>query len=247
MFNKGDIMKKLIYVCTIFCAFSLFTACEKDVDEVGDGTLSMKMRTWNNYEVPSKKSLQLKSSSDTILISFIEALNYTYEIKVTTDNIQEGMKDSDINWITIYESDEEKRTSERDFQFQLPPGDYKGFAVWQSNEFVWICDNNGTEILIPGSNSNEEVDRVYNVFGSEGMYSINEIGTYESVVNDERIGVSFTIEEGKNTTVTMRTNLDKIVWYDNDGSGNWTDGDVNGDFMLPDGIDTMMDFIVEYE
>lgn len=240
-------MKNLIYVCTLICAFSLFSACEKDGDEVGEGTLSMRIRTWNNYEALSTKSVQIKSSSDAILLSFIEALNYTYEIKVTTDSIQEGMQDSDINWITIYESDEEKRTSERDFQFQLPSGDYKGFAVWQSNEFVWICDNSGTEILIPGSNSNEEVDSVYNVFGSDGMYFINEIGKYEFVSNDERIGVSFIIEEGKNTTVTMRTNLDKIVWYDNDDSGTWTDGDVNGDFTLPDGIDTMMDFIVDYE
>ena len=52
-------MKYLIYLTTTVILLALFSSCEKDPsenDSDGDGTLSVKFRSWSNYEAPAKKS-----------------------------------------------------------------------------------------------------------------------------------------------------------------------------------------------
>ena len=238
-------MKKSIFLSLVICAFVIFSGCEKDNDNNADGNLSIKLRLWNNYEESTTKNL-IKGSSSPIQISFVDVIAYKYEMKVTKDVIEEGMKESDIDWITIYESNELKKDGERDFQFTLPSGEYKGFALWQGNDFFWVGDYNGTEIQIPTSNGGDS-NRIFNAFGIDGLYVLNDDGELTKVNNNEQIGVSFNIEEGKTTTVTIRTNFMAIDWYDNDGNGNWSDGDEAGDPIIPDDVSTMADFIVDYE
>jgi hypothetical protein len=234
-------MKKSIFLCPIVCLLILFSGCKKDED----GKLSMKLRMWNNYESTSTKNVQ-KSLDNPIRLPFVDMVGYVYEMKVTTDEMKEGMKETDLNWITIYTSVELKGQSKRDFQFTLPVGIYKGFALWQGNDFFWVGDYNGTEIKIPSSNGGNS-DRVYNAFGTDGLYVLNSQGEFTKVNNDEKIGVSFEIKEGQTTTVTCRSNFTAIDWYDNDESGTWSDGDEAGNPILPEGVSTMADFIVVYE
>lgn len=240
------IMKNTILLYTMICVWLLFSGCE-DKDIKADGTLSMKLRTWNNYESLSTKST-LNSPSASFQLPFVDVIGYKYEMKVTTDEIQVGMKDSDINWITIYESNELKGDSERDFEFQLPAGEYKAFALWQSLGFFWVGDHNGTKIQIPAWNGAPGVfeAKIYNVFAN-GFCVMDASGVFESVDAGEQIGASFIIEEGKTTTVTIRTNFTSIDWSDNDENGIWSEGDQADDPVLPDGVVTMSDFIVVYE
>ncbi len=57
----------------------------------------------------------------------------------------------------------------------------------------------------------------------------------------------FFIKPNKTTKVTMRMNLKTLDWIDNDGSGEWSEGDELTNWTVPEGVTTMMDFIVEYE
>ncbi len=240
-------MKKLFLLGTMVCAFVFLAGCKKAETGKADGNLSLKLRVWNNYQTSAAKST-LKGASGPIVLPFVDVIGYKYEMKVTTDVIQDGTRESDINWITIYESDELKGDSERDFQFQLPPGEYKAFGLWQSLGFFWVGDYNGTPVQIPEWNGAAGVfeDRLYNVFAN-GLFLLNSSGVFERVNNGEQIGASFIIEEGKTTTVTIRTNFVSIEWSDNDNNGIWSEGDGADDPILPDGITTMADFIVDYE
>ena len=237
-------MKRIFSIYCLVCVF-IFSGCDKEPTLENNGTLSVQMRTWSTYENSLTKSAR-NTFSDSIILSFLDIKGYKYEMKVTTDEISAGLKDSDVDWITIYQSDELKEDGERDFQFTLPAGEYKGFALWQGNEFTWIGEDNGTRIEIPSSNGSDS-DSVYNVFGSDGLYFMNDNGELQKVENNEMLGVSFTINEDQTTTLTVRVNITGIVWYDNDQSGTWSDGDGVGDMLLPDGVDTMSDFIVVYE
>lgn len=238
-------MKKIIFISVMLCISSLFSGCEKDTDEPVDGTLSVKMRTWNNFGTLSVKSA-IKSSSDTIRLQFIDVKGYKYEMKVTTDEIKQGIKESDINWTTIYESNELKDDGERDFQFTLAAGEYKGFALLQGRDFFWVGEHNGNRIEIPTSNEGSS-NKVFNAFGTDGLYVLNESEEFVKVNNSEQIGASFKVDANKTTTVTIRMNFTAIDWYDNDNSGTWSEGDDAGEPILPDGISTMADFIVVYD
>lgn len=248
-------MKYLIYLASTVILLALFSSCEKNPienDSDGNGTLSVKLRSWSNYEAPTTKS-SLKNTRSFMSSTYLDAYAYKYEIKFTTDSIMSGINDSDINWVTVYESDELKKDSERDFEFALPTGEYRGFAVLQSCDFHWICDNNGVEMPITSSNCGEynnfnSGEKVYNIFGTDGIYDVDDTGILQHVPDaGEHMGVRFNIYEDQKTTLTVRVNLLEIVWNDNDGDGTWSEGDEVDNWTLPDGVITMTDFIVDYE
>ncbi len=238
-------MKKSLFISALVYAFILISGCGEDSSTESnlknDGTLSVKMRTWNTYETKTIKS-PLTSSSTPIILDFVDMKGYKYQMKVTADEIMEDLKDSDID----YQSAELKEDSARDFQFTLPAGQYKGFALLQSKEFFWIGDYNGKRIEIPASNGGSS-DSVYNVFGSDGLYNLNAQNKLEKVDNDELVGVSFTINEDQTTSLTIRANFKPIEWFDKDDNGDWSEGDSLGELSLPDTVKTMSDFIVVYE
>ncbi len=51
--------------------------------------------------------------------------------------------------------------------------------------------------------------------------------------------------EGKELSLTVRMNLNKIVWHDNDDSADWSDRDEDEAPTLPKGVKTIADFIFE--
>lgn len=248
-------MKYLIYLTTTVILLALFSSCEKDPSENGsdgDGSLSVQFRTWSNYDAPATKSS--KNTKSLMSSTLLDVYSYKYEIKFTTDKIMSGINDSDINWVTVYESNELKKDSERDFEFILPPGEYRGFAVLHSCDFHWICDNNGVEMPITLSNCSEynnfsnSEEKVYNIFGADGIYDVDGNGILQHVPDaGEHMGVTFNIYEGRKTTLTVRVNLLEVEWKDNDGDGTWSEGDEVVNVTLPDGVITMTDFIPEYE
>ncbi|PLX03355.1 MAG: hypothetical protein C0595_07440 [Marinilabiliales bacterium] len=226
--------------------FIMLSACKKEnEDESGNGILNVKLRTWNTYIEKTDKS-SLRSS---YVFDLVDVRTYKYEMKFTTDYIQEGMLDSDINWITVYTSNEMMLDSERDFQFELPAGTYKGFALLQGSDFFWVISDGNKIIEIPDSNSKSDKNgnnsQVYNVFGLDGLYITDANGKLQKVLNDEKIGTSFTISPDTEHSLIVRMNFDKMVWNDNDESGDWSNGDAFEGPTLPEGIETMSDFIFE--
>ncbi len=242
-------MKTKIIFYVLFAVLIFIVGCKKDKDDnIPDddknesGILNVKQRTWNTF---SQKKSTVNNSKSTYSWDLIDVRAFKYELKFTTDEIQEGMSDSDINWVTVYTSNDMKLDSERDFQFELPAGNYKGFALLQGNDFFWVLSDGNNTIEIPASNGGESGDKIYNVFGTEGLYIRDSIGLLQKVPNDEKIGTSFTILPETEHSLTIRMNFDKIVWNDNDDNGDWSDGDTYEMPTLPDGIETMVDFIFE--
>lgn len=231
----------IVVISTILIVFITLTGCKKDnEDEGGNGTLNVKFRTWNTYVENTAKS----SAKSSYNLDLIDVRTYKYEMKFTTDEIQEGKSDSDINWVTAYTSDEMMLDGERDFRFELPVGTYKGFALLQGRDFFWVLRDGSKTIEIPASNGGSS-DKIYNVFGLNGLYMLDSNGCLEKIQNDEKIGTSFIITAGMEHSLTVRMNLDKIVWHDNDDSGDWSNGDDSEGPTLPDGVETMADFIFE--
>lgn len=223
----------------------MLNSCQKDKEEESqNGTLSVNLRTWNTFS--DKSTADLKSS---YTYDVVDVRAYKYEMKFTTDDIQEGILDSDIHWITAYTSTEMMLDSERDFQFVLPAGTYKGFALLQGVDFYWVLSDGSKTVEIPDSNNKSQKDananQVYNVFGLDGLYTTDAEGKLQKVANNEKIGTAFTIVPGRNHALIVRMNFDKMNWTDNDENGDWSQGDSFDSPTLPAGIETMADFIFE--
>lgn len=72
-------------------------SCDED-GKNETGSLTVRMSTWKSYENNSKSNL-LKSvtKSNTHTLDIIDVRGYKYAIKVTTDDINEGVPDN-FNW-----------------------------------------------------------------------------------------------------------------------------------------------------
>jgi hypothetical protein len=226
-------------------ALLFLTGCKKDDDE--NGFLTVKMSSWNNYMNSSKTTLATKENGDTITLDIVDMKKFRFDLKVTTDEITAGVPD-DFDWISIYESNQTLLDSERDFQFELPVGNYRGIGIMQGNQHHWVCNYDGDVIEIPSLNNDELSDEaiIYDIFGENGLFVLDENDLLEAASNNEKLG-TFEILPGKNTSVTIRMNLATLDWYDNDGDGQWSEGDDIGNWTLPEGVTTMADFIVEYD
>lgn len=237
--SRLDYSFLIVLVSAILTVFIGLAGCENtDTDESKNGTLNVKFRTWNTY-VENTENALIKDSYN---FDLTDVRTNKYEMKFTTDEIQAGKADSDINWVTVYTSDEMMLDSERDFYFELPPGDYKGFGLLQGRDFFWVISDGSKTIEIPDSNGGGDT-LVYNVFGLNGLYERDSNGVLQEITNNEKIGTSFTIVADTEHSLTVRMNLDKLVWFDNDESGGWSNGDSFEGPTLPHGIETMADFI----
>lgn len=229
----------MIVVSATLSILIALLGCE-NVDDSENGTLNVKLRTWNNYGENTPKSSMRGSHN----LDLIDVRTHKYEMKFTTDEIRAGILDSDINWVTAYTSNEMMLDSERDFHFELPAGSYQGFALLQGNDFFWIGTNGNQSVEIPDSNQGSS-DKVYNVFGLNGLFMADTNGILVKVLNNEKIDTKFTIVEGQEHTLTVRMNFEKIGWHDNDENGSWSDGDSFDSPTLPAGVETMADFIFD--
>ena len=225
----------------------LFTGCEKDDSVTGEGTLKFRTTVWNaEVSDDSKKSLA-KSTGETYTLDLINTRHLLHKIEITTDEIAEGVSPDDINWLVMYESSEEMLATDREISVIVPAGEYIGFRITQRNLMYWVCEL-GDEIMeIPSLNNSELPDdaQLINYFGEEGLHEIED-GLFVLRYPNERLG-SFEVKPDRTTNVTMRMNLKTLDWIDNDGSGNWSEGDELTNWTVPEGITTMTDFIVGYE
>jgi hypothetical protein len=244
-------MKFKHIILSSLCILFLFVSCSKEEDENINpnntnetGLLSVKMTTWNSYENNSKGA---SIKGDTITLDIIDSKKFKFDLRVTTDEIKAGVPDN-FKWITIYESDETLYDSERDFEFELPAGNYKGIAIVQGNQHHWVCKDGGDIMELPDLNDRflPADAHIYNIFGEDGLYVLDENSLLTKVTNDEKLG-TFEVLPNRKTIVTIRMNLLTLDWIDNDGDGQWSEGDELDNWTTPEGIDTMADFIVEYE
>lgn len=240
---------KNTYITLGLAALFLFGSCSKEEEnEISEtGILSVRMTTWNSYKSGAGETSFSQGANDPVTLEVIDVKSFKMDIKVTTGEIKEGVPD-DFNWISIYESDETLLNSQRDFQFELPPGKYKGIGILQGNQFYWVCRNE-EQVLEMQSMNNIHAGpntHVYNVFGEDGLYIPDENNLLVKVTNNEKLG-TFEIKPGKKTLVTIRMNIMTLDWWDNDGNGKWSPGDDIDNWTLPEGMTTMADFLVEYE
>lgn len=224
-----------------------FLGCTKNDDNDDDiegknGTLFIKQRTWNNITQKKSTVNDLKSSYSWNMIDLKSSF---YEMKFTTTKIKEGIKDSDIKWVTVYTSNKMELGYDRDFQVEMPAGNYKGFGLVMGNEIFWVISDGNKTIEIPDSNGGEVGSRGYSIFGADGLYEVGKNGLLTLEHPGEKMGTSFTILPGKSYTLTMRMNFDQMIWNDNDENGVWSDGDTHEDPTFHEGLDTMWDFIFE--
>lgn len=234
---------KLIFFSFIF--FLIFVSCKKE-EPSDSGIIEIRLTTWNS-EMSESKQNNILRSGDTNTVYLIDTRKDFLQLKVTTDEITEGVPDN-FDWITIYQSNQTMLDSQRGFQFELPQGNYQGIGILQSNAFAWICMHQGdtVELLDMNDNSQSPSTLIYNIFNPQGLFVLGANNFLEGVDNNEKLG-TFQILPGKKTIVTIRVNIVSMDWFDNDGDGEWSEGDQIDNWMLPEGITTMADFIVEYQ
>ncbi len=241
---------KIKYFILGMAALSVFANCSKEEkeEEKDSGLLSVNMVMWNSYDGSSKSTPGVTSPGEAITLDIIDVRSSRMDLKVTTDEVKEGMTDN-FNWVPIYESSDTMLNSERDFQFELPAGNYRGIGILQGIQFQWVCRYGDQVMDVQDSNGDGNgglEGLVYNIFGEDGLYVPDEGNVLVKVNNNEKLG-TFEIKPGKKTLVTVRMNLMTLDWFDNDGDGQWSEGDGIDNWTLPEGVTTMADFLVEYQ
>lgn len=241
-------MRSKMAVMTAVLAIAFVIGCGKD-DVTGptenEGTLQFAMTVWNQYNPVVFNTPSF--DADTLTCDIINAKTIIYKLEVTTGDIIDGEPDT-LSWVTLHESSEEMLHTEREFSIDIPAGVYTGFKVTQRNRVYWICTLEADTLEFPSLNDGSLAPdaSLINILGENGLYLYDEDGNFSLEQPDEKLG-SFEISSGEITKVTCRVNFMTLDWLDNDGNGEWSDGDELDNWTLPDGIDTMSDFIIEYE
>lgn len=244
---------KNAFICLLVFALILISCSEdvtspKDEETNGDiGTLEFRMTVWNAEHPGGLKNIYSKTQADTHTVDIINTRHLIPKIEISTDEVKEGVSPNDINWTVMYESNVEMLATDRGITIELPVGKYVSFKLTQRNLMYWVCNFEGDIFEFPSFNNSDigPDDLLVNYFGETGLHEI-EGGVFVLKYERERLG-SFEIKPSKKTKVTMRMNLITLDWIDNDGSGDWSDGDELTNWRTPEGVTTMTDLIVEYE
>lgn len=229
-------------------------ACKKEKEEdkvqpkATKGTLKMRTTVWSAFNDAVWKKEYNRSAGDTHTCELTNIRHFIPLIQVTTDEIKSGVLANSIKWTTIYESSQEMLHTDRVFEIALEPGKYKGIRIEQRNKMYWVCTFNGATIEFPSVNNSEigADERIFNVFGEDGLYETNEEGKFVVNTNNEKLGF-FEIFAGKTTRVSNRLNITALDWLDADGDGKWSPGDELIKWHTPEGVNTMSDFVVDYD
>lgn len=247
-------MKTKNAIMFLFVSSLLFISCSEDVTSPKDeetnggiGTLEFRMTVWNAEHSGGLKNIYSQTQADTHTVDIINTRHLIPKIEISTDEVKSGVSPADINWTVMYESSEEMLATDREITIELPVGKYVSFKLTQRNLMYWVCNFEGRIFEFPSFNDSE-LDpnaQLINYFGETGLHEI-EGGVFVLKYERERLG-SFEIKPNAKTKVTMRMNLITLDWIDNDGSGDWSDGDELTNWRTPEGITTMTDLIVEYE
>jgi len=247
MISKNTLMCLLVFALII-------TSCSEDVTSPKDngtngdkGTLEFRTTVWNAEFPDGLKNIYSHTQTDTNTVDIINIKHLIPKIEISTDEVKGGVSPGDINWTVMYESSEEMLATDREITIELPVGKYVSFKLTQRNLMYWVCNFEDRIFEFPSFNDSE-LDpnaQLINYFGETGLHEI-EGGVFVLKYERERLG-SFEIKPNAKTKVTMRMNLITLDWIDNDGSGDWSDGDELTNWRTPEGITTMTDLIVEYE
>lgn len=209
--------------------------------ETTTGTLQYRSTTWN-AEFPDALN---KASSNTLAndtLKLIDVIQYLAMLEVTRDEIDSGItRAEDVTWTVIYQSTEEMLTTHRDFTIELPIGEYKAYRITQGNRLYWVCTLENDTIQIPTlqNDSLPYNSLLIDYHNDKGIYYINENGIFIRSRN-EALGV-FEIRPSALTKITVRLNLMTLVIESQDSTYNIID------WLLPEGITTMSDFLIEYD
>ena len=93
----------------------------------GNGTLDFRMSAWNAYHSENKSDVPKISSHGGIrntvrTLDIVDIRGFKSEIAVSTVDISEGVSPRDVEWITIYESDQVLLHTEREAIIDIPAG-----------------------------------------------------------------------------------------------------------------------------
>lgn len=238
-------MKTTYFSLFLVCLFFLGTSCDLFNGRETTGTLQYRVTTWN-AEFPDafNKASSDKLATDTLKL--IDVIQYLAMMEVTRDEIDSGItRAEDVTWTVIYQSTEAMLTTHRDFTIEMPVGEYKGYRITQGNRLYWVCTLENDTIQIPDLNKSSAPsnDLIIGHHTNEGRYYINEDGIFIKK-NNEALGI-FEIRPALLTKITVRMNLTSLVIdslaFAQDSSYNIID------WLLPEGITTLSDFIVEYD
>lgn len=247
-------MKTLKIGILALASLVLLASCKKDKEEdkVGPketkGTLKMRTTVWSAFNDGVWKKEYNRSAGDTHTCELTNIRHLIPLIQVTTDEIKSGVLASSIKWTTIYESSQEMLHTDRVFEVKLEPGKYTGIRLEQRNRMYWVCRFNGNTIEFPSLNNSEigGDEKLSNIFGEDGLYEIDDEGKFVLYNNKEKLGM-FEIFAGKTTRVSNRLNITALDWLDADGDGKWSTGDELIKWYTPEGVNTMSDFVVDYD
>jgi len=242
-------MKTKLFLLSLMATSFLLLGCDKD-DKTGNevGTLNFKVTFWN-IEFPVDKKQGVTGKENVYTLPIVDMKNYVYKFEVSETELKEGASPEGIEWVTIFESDPNQMIyfSEIELSKDIQAGDYRSIRISGKyfGDFIWVCEFQGNKMYIIPDRDPDDDSIVWEHFTETGGFDIED-GVFVLGTDRERLG-TFEIKANKTTNLIMRYNLKTLDWHDNDGSGDWSDGDDISNWTVPEGVTTMMDFIVEYE
>jgi len=211
--------------------------CGDDNDDGGTGTLSMQ----------GAMAASMKSTTHDCAMQDFRIL--IRKMWVTTDDVVEGEEDN-LNWVEIYTADATEAWADRQFDIDLPVGNYVAYKFLWKNEFEYVCLSEGQTYDLPNlMNSSLAPDAdTTGINTPHGSYQLDQNNLFVLTSQGEVVS-PFEIHAGQVTNMTWRWNVVSFDWIDTDDSSDFSEGDEIDNGQIPAGIegDSMWDFLIEYE
>ncbi len=205
-----------------------------------NGNINLTISMYNSNQA-MQKSIE-KNTPETYNLNVVDLKGSNFQIKITSDNITDGVAESSIDWTTIYSSSGQINASSISRSYSMPAGTIRGLSIQQNNSFYWICSHNGGTIDIPDIHEEQLATNAafVAIFGSTGEFTVTN-GNIDKVGNNSFSPV--TVTSGQTTNITIRINIVTVDWVDNDNSGDWTTGDEIENQTLASGTNNVVSFI----
>ncbi len=254
-------MKTNQVVFSLLIASLMLVSCEKENDKTGK-LIFKGVKTVPNQETLKSSRMSIKASPTVMVTDNMKAT--IMELWVSQGVVEVGKPD-DLKWFKIGENNTMKFIDEYQFTVDdLPVGVYRSIKMTLKNiwyRYAYPLSDPTQKIEMKqtmGSDSDpcDDEDKVVptNYFSYGGNHNLVG-GVFKVVSEGEKVG-GFEIKEGKITTVYMKLNGaggDGIApctfdWLDVNSNGVWDCGvDQLENFDCPPEVQTMFDFIIEYE
>lgn len=263
-------MKILKFIGILLSAAILFTACEKENNDLSKKAL-LEFKCYNPL-VSDLKSTQGKKLTqdnpdllgDTTEVDMISIKWTIGDVWVSQGEVQEGDEDK-LEWIRL--TDETNTTMKlfEEYSFpakEIPAGEYKSVKITFRNVFYRqvkaVSDPFPVYYLLETMGSREDAcdpdDTSWartNYFSTGGNFYLDENDKFKSANPNEKVG-GFTLEEGKKANLYWRlgagaTEKCRFFLIDKNGNRQWDCGIDKLDVEVPENfVEAMWDFVVEY-